>query len=248
MRALVATVEANVEPLPGMHLLYLQCLPLARAASPGQFVMVQCGLGHDPYLRQPLAIHRLTEEGIALCFRSSNQALAALAARRVGDSVDLLGPCGRGFTLPSGLSTISLVARGAGIVPLLSILDRAPRAVHLVASVPTEAGLYPRELLPRQVEYSPFVGRARDAEFERAIVEAARWGQRVYAGGPASFFALLRRAVEEARFGLREGIAEVWLEHDLGCGVGACRGCLIETRHGYRRVCTDGPVFDLAHL
>ena len=29
----------------------------------------------------------------------------------------------------------------------------------------------------------------------------------------------------------------------MGCGFGACMGCTIETRVGYKRVCKDGPVF-----
>ncbi len=248
MRTFTAIVEANVEPVPGMHLIFLHCAPLGAMASPGQFVMVHGGLGYDPYLRQPLAIHRLTEQGVGLCLRSSNKPLAWLAARRVGDTVDLLGPCGRGFTLPASHSTVSLVARGMGIAPLLPILDRTTCAVQLIASVPTAASVYPRELLPRHVEYLPFVGQEQAPELTRAIIDACRWGQRIYACGPAPFYRSLGQAVEEARMGLREGVAEVWVEGEMGCGMGACRGCLIETRQGYRRVCTDGPVFDLAHL
>jgi dihydroorotate dehydrogenase electron transfer subunit len=43
---------------------------------------------------------------------------------------------------------------------------------------------------------------------------------------------------------------QVSLEERMACGVGACLGCSIEThdREGkstYRRVCKDGPVFDI---
>jgi dihydroorotate dehydrogenase electron transfer subunit len=248
MKPLVAIVEANAEPMPGMHLVYLHCPYLGDTARPGQFVMVQCASGYDPYLRQPLALHRLTDQGVALCFRSSSSALAWLAARRVGDAVDLLGPCGRGFTLSTSLSTVSLVARGMGIAPLLAILDRVAAAAQLITSVPTAANVYPRELLPHRVEYMPFVGQEQDEDLARAITEACRWGQRVYACGPLSFYASLRQALEKARLGLREGVAEVWIKGQMACGMGACRACLIETRHGFRRVCTDGPVFDLATL
>ena len=32
-------------------------------------------------------------------------------------------------------------------------------------------------------------------------------------------------------------------EERMGCGFGACMGCTIQTKNGYKRVCKDGPVF-----
>jgi dihydroorotate dehydrogenase electron transfer subunit len=37
---------------------------------------------------------------------------------------------------------------------------------------------------------------------------------------------------------------QVSLEEFMGCGIGACLGCVIETKNGFKRVCYDGPVFD----
>jgi dihydroorotate dehydrogenase electron transfer subunit len=33
------------------------------------------------------------------------------------------------------------------------------------------------------------------------------------------------------------------LEAPMACGYGACLGCVVQTRAGYRRVCRDGPIF-----
>ncbi|MDI3471746.1 MAG: dihydroorotate dehydrogenase electron transfer subunit [Thermotogaceae bacterium] len=33
------------------------------------------------------------------------------------------------------------------------------------------------------------------------------------------------------------------LEEYMGCGIGACKSCAIETKHGIKHVCTDGPIF-----
>ena len=38
--------------------------------------------------------------------------------------------------------------------------------------------------------------------------------------------------------------AQVSLEEFMGCGLGACLGCVIRTTSGYQRICHDGPVFD----
>jgi len=38
---------------------------------------------------------------------------------------------------------------------------------------------------------------------------------------------------------------QVSLEVRMGCGIGACYGCTINTRKGLKKVCHDGPVFEL---
>ena len=33
------------------------------------------------------------------------------------------------------------------------------------------------------------------------------------------------------------------LEEYMGCGIGACKSCAIQTKYGIKHVCTDGPIF-----
>jgi dihydroorotate dehydrogenase electron transfer subunit len=243
-----ATVEGHAEPMPGVRVLFLHCPALSTSAQAGQFVMLRCGEGYDPYLRRALPVHRFTPEGIALCFRPSDPALAWLGARPLGTVLDLLGPCGRGFDLPPKASHIGLVVQGPGIVPLLGILDRTAAAVRLIAEVPTASQVYPRELLPREVEYLPFVGHTQRAAFWEAVEPACRWAERVYAAGAPPFYRDLRLVCERARLGLRAGFVQVWGEAELVCGLGLCRGCAVPTRQGRKHACLDGPAFDLADL
>lgn len=42
--------------------------------------------------------------------------------------------------------------------------------------------------------------------------------------------------------------AQVSLEEFMGCGLGACLGCVIRTSSGYKRICHDGPVFDASEV
>ena len=46
--------------------------------------------------------------------------------------------------------------------------------------------------------------------------------------------------------GRRKNInCQVSFEQFMGCGLGACCGCTIETKKGYQKVCKDGPVFNM---
>jgi NAD(P)H-flavin reductase len=42
--------------------------------------------------------------------------------------------------------------------------------------------------------------------------------------------------------------AQLALEEAMACGFGACFGCVVRTRTGYRRICVDGPVLEAADL
>ncbi|MBI3735633.1 hypothetical protein HY256_03860 [Candidatus Sumerlaeota bacterium] len=34
----------------------------------------------------------------------------------------------------------------------------------------------------------------------------------------------------------------------MGCGIGACQGCVVTTRRGFRRICCEGPVLPTEEL
>ena len=60
----------------------------------------------------------------------------------------------------------------------------------------------------------------------------------VYACGPISMLTVLTKTCLIKKIPL-----QVSLEEFMGCGIGACLGCAVETKSGFQRVCHDGPVF-----
>jgi dihydroorotate dehydrogenase electron transfer subunit len=40
----------------------------------------------------------------------------------------------------------------------------------------------------------------------------------------------------------------VSMEAKMACGIGACAGCVIETKTGYKKVCSEGPVFEASEI
>ena len=41
---------------------------------------------------------------------------------------------------------------------------------------------------------------------------------------------------------------QVSFEQFMGCGIGTCCGCTINTKHGFKKVCKDGPVFEANNI
>ncbi|MDI3281314.1 MAG: dihydroorotate dehydrogenase electron transfer subunit [Bacillota bacterium] len=264
---------------PGVRLvtLTLAAPELARRAEPGQFLLVRTALASslDPLLRRPFSVCDADPERgeVRIHFQVVGRGTAFLAERRPGERLDVLGPLGRGFSLPRWLrpgEEVLLVGGGAGAAPLPLLALRA-RA----------AGLRPVAFLgAATLQALPLaeVLRAAGAEVHLATLDgsAGRRGTvvealeawlagRAPATGPRLLSAcgprgmLLAVARLARRFNLP---CQVSLEERMACGLGACLGChcgqqLAELRAaaGWEekpapepagvgpRVCADGPVF-----
>lgn len=155
-------VASNTEVMPGVHLMWLEAPNIARSALPGQFITLRCG---DLPLRRPLSIHqcRLDQDSgkseIALLFRIAGRGTLWLSQRRPGEITDIIGPLGRGFTIPGMSSTRSrhllLLAGGMGIAPLVFLIQHilepplgepSPHRITLIHGASTAAQLYSFEL------------------------------------------------------------------------------------------------------
>ncbi len=65
----------------------------------------------------------------------------------------------------------------------------------------------------------------------------------IYACGPKPMLKEITRISRQKRIP-----AQLSLESHLACGIGACLGCVVNTKDGYKRVCKEGPVFDADEL
>src|SRR5262245_15432928 len=104
-------------------LLTLEAPAIARAAKPGQFVMLQVHEGRDPLLRRPMSVARIPDAGrrrIQVLYKVVGQGTRLLALRRPGETLATLGPLGNGFRLPppgrrGAAPEVVMVAGGIGI-------------------------------------------------------------------------------------------------------------------------------------
>jgi dihydroorotate dehydrogenase electron transfer subunit len=179
----------------------------------------------------------------------------AVAAAGPGQTFDLIGPLGNGFSLGPPGGQVFLVAGGVGVAPLIFLaeaLAEAPgeREIHGLFGARTEGLLCCwLELAARCTEFTAVTedGSAGEtglvSEALARRLEVPYSGPRVvYACGPLPMLAAV------AALGRAAGVATyVSLERWMGCGVGACLGCVVPatspSAERYLRVCKDGPVF-----
>lgn len=232
-------------------------------AKPGQFVMVRPADGLAPLLRRPFSIHRLIlrdgrAEGIELLYKVVGTGTEKLALCRKGDGLDLLGPLGAHFTVPTDTRRVFLVAGGIGVAPMYFLSSTLERAgVDLDDSMVFIGGRSRDDLLcmndffavgMRTVHLTTDDGSAGLKDLVTSPLEKAaaeRAPDRIYACGPLP---MIRATAQIAR---RYGVpCQVSVETLMACGMGACLGCAVEgTDPGkYLHACVDGPVFDADRL
>jgi dihydroorotate dehydrogenase electron transfer subunit len=96
----------------------------AARAQPGSFAHVTCGEGVP--MRRPLSIMRADAKAgwIEMLYKVVGHGLHALAERKAGDTVSVLGPIGKGFTPHPERPRTLLVGGGVGIPPMVFLAER----------------------------------------------------------------------------------------------------------------------------
>jgi len=272
MKQTLCSIASNVEVMPGVYVMWIEAPHVAAAAQPGQFVTMRC---RDFTLRRPFSIHQsspLTGEDsgegeIAILFRVAGKGTLWLSQRQAGDKIDILGPLGKGFTTRPESKNLLLVAGGIGIAPLVLMMQQvsSQHQVTLIQGAGTAAQLYldSRQLTAISHQRAQVVPVTEDGSMGRkgmatdVLPDFLDWADQVYACGPIDMYKTMAlplnpsplkgegRGESEKRSNLKLKECQVSLEVRMGCGFGACYGCTINTRKGLRRVCRDGPVFEL---
>jgi dihydroorotate dehydrogenase electron transfer subunit len=205
-----------------------------------------------PYLRRAYSVADAdpSAEQVEFLVKTIGPGTAALEDLAEGSAASLLGPLGNGFSL-AGLgrgSRVAIVAGGIGAAPF-PLLLRAIRNAGVSADL-FLGGRHARELDFRDrfaglVTGTTFLSTDDGSLGEKGFVTDAfaraaggtRYS-RVFACGPMPMFVALARVVERA------GIAaEFSTEAAMGCGFGACLGCVIPGREKpFLISCVEGPI------
>lgn len=234
-------------------LLAIESPAVGNEASPGQFVMVKVADTPFPLLRRPLSIHNASMMGIELFFKIAGPGTGILARKRPDETIDILGPLGKGYTFSQVLrgKKAHLIGGGRGIAPLY-FLGRELNA--LGARVTVFYGGRRHMDIPLKDKFEaaglPLLCATDDGSFGFAGLVTDLLGRELDKS-PADFLyvcgpdPMMKAVAEMAR---ARGIpGEYSLESMMGCGIGACWGCVHRIRSdsgdGWVKICEEGPVF-----
>jgi dihydroorotate dehydrogenase electron transfer subunit len=238
---------------PGLFSVTFHCPVLAGATRAGQFAMVDIPDRIRPYLRRAYSVADADPAAgtVEFLLKTIGRGTAALEELPEGSAVRLLGPLGNAFTvsdLPRG-ARVAIVAGGIGAAPF-------PMLFKALASAGVSSDFYFGGRNARELALETRFSGAVTGETilstddgslgEKGFVTQAlsrRLGSgaayaRVFACGPMPMFAALAKVVGPA------GISsEFSTEAEMGCGFGACLGCVIAgTEKPFIVSCSEGPI------
>jgi dihydroorotate dehydrogenase electron transfer subunit len=196
----------------------------------------------------------LTAKSLTLLVKVVGKGSALIAARRPGETIDLIGPLGgAGFPEPPGETAIC-VAGGTGLAPMLFAARtwrrRRLRVKPVLLYGAGSKGELLRDLVTNDFPVCSFATLDGSSGFHGDVVALCAdlmRKKRIPAGtlfscGPKG---MVRALVEEVGASFTGHYTS--LESVMACGVGACRGCTVPVRANegtvLKTVCSDGTVF-----
>ncbi len=244
-------IISNREVMPGIFHLKVASSQMSLDARPGQYVMITCDRGTERLLRRPISIHRTFDGGLELLYAGVGGGTQWLSQRQSGENLDILGPLGHGFQVNPTAKNLLLVAGGIGIAPLIYLAEEALKAgknVTLVAGARTADQLVPTSRLPPGIDFKVATedGSAGYKGLVTALLpENAAKADQVFICGPMP---MLKAIAANYASSFTDKPVQVSLEVRMGCGLGFCYACTINTAQGLKQVCKDGPVFEMSDV
>jgi dihydroorotate dehydrogenase electron transfer subunit len=223
----------------------------------GQFFNIECPSTESdkPFFRRPMSTYKADPQSgtVEFLYKVTGVGTRGLATLEIGQDVRILGPLGIGFRLAENWRNIAVLGRGVGLATLAPLAEMAASRGVTVTAL----------LSARNPARVMSVERFRDSGAQVEVVLDSDG-----TSAPANVEAMLRRLAKDGRadafftcgsnrlmllmqrLGRELAIpGQVAMEQQMACGLGMCFCCVRIFKSGNatvsRRVCWEGPVFDL---
>ena len=259
MKHISARVLENKRVAADFYKMRLESPYLAKNAKPGQFIEVRCMDGTEPLLRRPLGCHRILKNGVELLYEIVGKGTAILSKKVKGDTLDIIGPLGEGFSLPKlnaqyPIRNTLLIAGGIGVAPMpalaealrrqkikVTVILGAKKSAHILCDNEFKS-LGCSVKIATEDGSKGYKGLVTDI-LERTLADEKEQPGAIYACGPNGMLEAIWLIAKEKTIS-----CQFSFESRMACGTGVCLGCPIKVRKElidfeYRMVCKDGPVF-----
>ncbi|MFD1018109.1 dihydroorotate dehydrogenase electron transfer subunit [Thalassobacillus hwangdonensis] len=214
---------------------------------PGQFLHIH--IGDAFYLRRPISIADVDPVAgtMTILYKVLGDGTEALTKKQPGDRIDVLGPGGNGFPVDNlQIDRALLIGGGIGVPPLY-YLARQLKAqgieVTAVLGFQNKESVFFEEAFSQigDVHVTTNDGSYGHHGFVTDLLPGLKGTFDTYFScGPS----IMLKAVSTA---LKDESGYISIEERMGCGIGACFACVVpcaeEDEKGYRKICSDGPVF-----
>jgi dihydroorotate dehydrogenase electron transfer subunit len=236
--------------------LVVKATPKALAAQPGQFFHLLCPSPDEGevWFRRPQSVYRVARSTgrVEFLYKVAGRGTRGLTSLEPGDTLNMLGPLGVGFKLEPQWKNVVVLGRGVGLATMAPISQLAgERGVRVTAILSARS-----EELAMAADLFETVGtviKVLDTDGTSAVENVEAILRRLIAEKKAdAFFTCGSNRLMQLmkRLGKAHGIpGQMAMEQIMACGLGPCYICVrtfeVKGKLEMRRVCVEGPVFDL---
>ncbi len=239
-----AEILLNTEIAKGIYKMILKAKEVAECASCGQFVNLYPRSKHT-LLPRPISICEIGEDSITLVYGVVGEGTKEFSLLKEKETLKVSTPQGKGFT-PMPAQTAVLVGGGIGVPPLVELAKRLECPKIAVIGFREESFL--KEELEKAGAKVYVATDSGNEGFKGNVIELIQQekitGDYFYSCGPKVMLKALADYCEELNVPI-----QLSMEERMGCGYGACVGCVCKTKtdaqkgYEHKKVCVDGPVF-----
>jgi len=238
-------------------LLVLEAPERALRARGGQFFHLLCPSpdGAEVWMRRPMSIYRIDRGAgrLEFLYKCDGRGTRGIALLEAGDAFNIVGPLGIGFTLDPAWKNIVVLGRGVGLATLAPLSEMAAEAGMGVTAV--LSARKPELVMSRDLfeGLGATVMAVVDTDGSSAVENVEDILEKLVADGRAGAFFTCgsNRLLQLMKLlGRKHGIpGQTAMEQIMVCGFGACYVCMrtfeVNGQRVLRRVCREGPVFDI---
>ena len=232
------------EIAPMIYKMIIEAPEVAENAKCGQFVNVYPE-SKSTLLPRPISICEVGETTITLVYGVVGEGTKGFSKLVTGDTIRISSALGNGYDVQEALVSV-LVGGGIGVPPLVELAKHIPGEKIAVLGFRDDPFLVKElENLGVKVYVATDSGKVG---FKGNVIELIKAegikGDYFYSCGPKVMLKALAAYCAEVDMPVL-----VSLEERMGCGYGACVGCVCKTKANtekgfeHKKVCKDGPVF-----
>jgi dihydroorotate dehydrogenase electron transfer subunit len=236
--------------------LVIKASPKALAGRPGQFFQLLCPSPDavEVWFRRPQSIYRIARSAglLEFLYKVVGRGTQGTAMLKPGDQLNMVGPLGNGFTLDRRWKNIVVLGRGVGLATMAPISQAAAEAgiqVTALLSARDESRVLAADLFSsvgRVITLLDSDGTSAVEKVEAVLMEliAEKKADAFFTCGSNRLLQLMKRVAKA------HGIpGQAAMEQIMACGLGPCYICVrtfeVDGKKELRRICVEGPVFDL---
>lgn len=251
MEKLTAEITKQDHLVDDVYSMWIKCPSIAAEAHSGQFVSLYTK-NAARILPRPISICEVDKKvgSLRLVYRTAGKGTTEFSTYKKGDTIDVLGPIGNGYTLDSDHPI--LMGGGIGIPPMLQLAKELSAKGVSKENLTVILGFRDNTFLVNEFKKIATIYISSDTGsvgIKGTVIDAAREygvvGDEIFACGPKPMLRAIKSYAYE-----KDIEAQISLEERMACGIGACLACVCKTTEvdehsqvNNKRICVDGPVF-----